>query len=194
VLPASYSRADVTHNLQRAAVLAAQMFSGKVDFRSTFFDDRLHQPYRAPLMPGLGDVLSLKLPCLMGACLSGAGPSILAFVKGKAPEVGEAICQVLREKAWKLSTACSCPTTAAPKAGASPSDPLFSLFRSGGFTQPWWLVRPVFTEPIVNLKARRPHCIPPHGWPGRRRKEERIDSHWQLYDHEGGEIAWGNDH
>jgi homoserine kinase len=98
VLPASYSRADVTHNLQRAAVLAAQMFSGKVNFHPTFFDDRLHQPYRAPLMPGLGDVLSLKLPCLMGACLSGAGPSILAFVKGKAPEVGEAICQVLREK------------------------------------------------------------------------------------------------
>ncbi len=97
-LPAQYSRADVTHNLQRVAVLAAQLFSGKVDFHPSLFDDRLHQPYRAPLMPGLSDVLALKLPCLLGLCLSGAGPSILAFVKGKAPEVGEAICQTLREK------------------------------------------------------------------------------------------------
>ncbi|HKT11870.1 MAG TPA: homoserine kinase [Terriglobia bacterium] len=97
-LPAQYSRADVTHNLQRAAVLAAQMFSGKVDFHRSLFDDRLHQPYRAPLMPGLSEVLALRLPCLLGLCLSGAGPAILAFVSGKASEVGEAVCQTLREK------------------------------------------------------------------------------------------------
>ncbi len=98
LLPAQYSRADVTHNLQRAAVLAAQIFSGKVDFHPTFFDDRLHQPYRAPLMPGLSDVLAFKHPCLLGVCLSGAGPSILAFTRGSAPEVGEAICKILQEK------------------------------------------------------------------------------------------------
>jgi homoserine kinase len=98
VLPAQYSRADVTHNLQRAAVLSAQFFSGKVDFLPTLFDDRLHQPYRAPLMPGLSEVLAMKHPNLMGICLSGAGPSILAFTKGNAPEVGEAISQILRGK------------------------------------------------------------------------------------------------
>jgi homoserine kinase len=98
VLPAQYTRADVTHNLQRAAVLAAQLFSGKVDFHPTFFDDRLHQPYRAPLMPGLAEVLAMKHSNLLGVCLSGAGPSILAFTKGSTSEVGEAICQTLREK------------------------------------------------------------------------------------------------
>jgi homoserine kinase len=95
-LPAQYSRADVTHNLQRAAVLAAQIFSGKVDFHPSLFDDRLHQPYRAPLMPGLSEVLAMKHSDLLGLCLSGAGPSVLAFTKGKTPEVGEAICQILR--------------------------------------------------------------------------------------------------
>jgi homoserine kinase len=98
VLPAQYSRADVVHNLQRAAVLSAQLFSGKVDFRPSFFDDRMHQPYRAPLMPGLKEVLEMRHPHLLGLCLSGAGPSVLAFAKGCAKEVGEAICKILREK------------------------------------------------------------------------------------------------
>ncbi|MCL5005256.1 MAG: homoserine kinase [Acidobacteria bacterium] len=98
VLPAQYSRADVVHNLQRAAVLSAQLFSGKVDFHPGFFDDRLHQPYRAPLMPGLSEVLAMKHPNLLGVCLSGAGPSILAFTRPTPSGVGETICRILREK------------------------------------------------------------------------------------------------
>jgi homoserine kinase len=98
VLPAQYLRADVTHNIQRAAVLSAQIFSGKVDFHPALFDDRMHQPYRAPLMPGLNEILAMRHPSLLGLCLSGAGPSILAFTKGSAPDVGVAICQQLREK------------------------------------------------------------------------------------------------
>ncbi|MCL5006355.1 MAG: homoserine kinase [Acidobacteria bacterium] len=98
VLPAQYSRADVVHNLQRTAVLSAQLFSGKVDFHPSFFDDRLHQPYRAPLMPGLSEVLALKHPNLLGVCLSGAGPSILAFTRPTSAGVGEAISHILREK------------------------------------------------------------------------------------------------
>ena len=98
VLPAQYSRADVVHNIQRAAVLSAQLFSGKVDLHPCFFDDRLHQPYRAPLMPGLREVLAMRHPCLLGLCLSGAGPSILAFARGNTSDVGEAICRILKEK------------------------------------------------------------------------------------------------
>ncbi len=97
VLPAQYSRADVVHNLQRAAALSAQLFSGKVDLHPGFFDDRLHQPYRGPLMPGLSEVLALKHPNLLGVCLSGAGPSILAFARSAPADVGEEICRILRE-------------------------------------------------------------------------------------------------
>ncbi len=97
VLPAQYSRADVVHNIQRAAVLSAQLFSGKVDLHPCFFDDRLHQPYRGALMPGLSQVLALKHPNLLGVCLSGAGPSILAFARSAPADVGEEICRILRE-------------------------------------------------------------------------------------------------
>jgi homoserine kinase len=97
-LPAEYSRADAIHNLQRAVALAAQMFSGKAELRPWFFDDRWHQPYRAPLMPGLSDVLEYRHQALLGTCVSGAGPSILAFARGDAVPIGEALCQLLAKK------------------------------------------------------------------------------------------------
>jgi len=95
VLPKEYSRAEAVHNLQRAVALAAQMFSGKADFHRAFFDDCWHQPQRAPLIPGLPEVLELKHSELAGICLSGAGPSILALVRGAAEEIGETIQSIL---------------------------------------------------------------------------------------------------
>jgi homoserine kinase len=42
--------------------------------------DRLHQPYRAHLIPGLEDVIEVALDSgAYGACLSGSGPTVLAF-------------------------------------------------------------------------------------------------------------------
>jgi homoserine kinase len=96
VLPAQYSRADAVHNLQRAVALAAQLFSGKPELHRTLFDDRWHQPQRAPLMPGLGEVLACKHPDLLGICLSGAGPSVVAFVRANGEAIGEELCQTLR--------------------------------------------------------------------------------------------------
>lgn len=95
VLPPNYSRADAVHNLQRAAMLAAQIFSGKPELHRAFFDDRWHQPFRAPLLPGLEEVLNLNHPDLLGVCLSGAGPAILAFARANPQEMGDEICQVL---------------------------------------------------------------------------------------------------
>lgn len=98
VLPATYSRADAVHNLQRAVVLTAQFFSGKAELRRCFFDDRWHQSFRAPMMPGLPEVLALEHPDLAGICLSGAGPSLLAFTRGDSTAVGQLIQQTLGEK------------------------------------------------------------------------------------------------
>lgn len=96
-LPPTYSRADAIHNLQRAAVVAAKFFSGKADLPRALFDDRWHQPYRAPLMPGLDEVLALKAPNLLGICLSGAGPSILALTRDNGSAAGAVICKVLEK-------------------------------------------------------------------------------------------------
>ena len=101
VLPEGYSRGDAVHNLQRAAVLTAQMFSGKADLHRCFFDDRWHQSFRSHLVPGLPEVLGLKHPDLLGVCLSGAGPSLLAFVRGDTAAIGELIQRTLGEKQVK---------------------------------------------------------------------------------------------
>ena len=79
VLPQSYCREDVVFNVQRAALLVAALFTGSMDSFSAALEDRLHQPYRAKLIPGFSEMLELKTPGLLGCSLSGAGPSVLVF-------------------------------------------------------------------------------------------------------------------
>ena len=49
--------------------------------------DKIHQPYRSTLIPGLTDILQSVTPTshegLCGICLSGAGPTILALATGE---------------------------------------------------------------------------------------------------------------
>ena len=80
VLPATLSRADAVFNVQRTALLLQAIHTGRLDAIAAALDDRLHQPYRAPLVPGLADALAFRHPTVLGAFLSGAGPSIGAFV------------------------------------------------------------------------------------------------------------------
>jgi homoserine kinase len=85
-LPASYSRADAVFNLQHATLLVAAAASGDVAALRAALEDRWHQPYRMSLVPGLEDALALECPGLYGAALSGAGPSLIAFVDRDNPE------------------------------------------------------------------------------------------------------------
>jgi homoserine kinase len=79
VLPKTYSRADVIFNIQRSALLITALATGVTDAFPTALEDRLHQPYRAPLVPGLNEIIGLRMKGLLGCALSGAGPSILVF-------------------------------------------------------------------------------------------------------------------
>jgi homoserine kinase len=79
VLPKTYSRADVIFNIQRSALLVTALATGITDAFPTALEDRLHQPYRAALVPGLDEIIGLRMKGLLGCALSGAGPSILVF-------------------------------------------------------------------------------------------------------------------
>ncbi len=86
VLPDGYSREDTIFNVQRAALLIAALATGTTSAFPAALEDRLHQPYRAKLVPGLEEIVRLRAPGLLGCALSGAGPSVLVFYeKGYEP-------------------------------------------------------------------------------------------------------------
>ena len=71
-LPAQYSRHDVVQNLQRVALLTAAFCSGS-GLVPELFRDRIHQPYRSALIPGISDCLEFRHEGLAGVFISGAG-------------------------------------------------------------------------------------------------------------------------
>lgn len=84
-LPANYSRADAVTNVQNSMLLLAAFMQGRHDLLSAALEDRIHQPYRAPLCPALPSLQELKgKEGIMGAALSGAGPSVLIFLDPRA--------------------------------------------------------------------------------------------------------------
>jgi homoserine kinase len=94
VLPDCCSRADATFNIQRAALLIAALATGDASVFPTALDDRLHQPFRTQLVPGLAEILCLRAPGLLGCALSGAGPGVLVFYETGCPHVCDLVCQV----------------------------------------------------------------------------------------------------
>jgi homoserine kinase len=96
VLPAGYSRADAVFNVQRASLLIAALATGSTWAFPAALEDRFHQPYRAPLVPGLEDILKLRAPGLLGCALSGAGPSILVFYERGYEGVCDLVRQIFR--------------------------------------------------------------------------------------------------
>ena len=89
VLPESYSREDTIFNVQRCGLLIAALTMGVADAFPAALEDRLHQPYRYALVPGLEEICGLRMPGLLGCALSGAGPSILVFhERGSEPVCG----------------------------------------------------------------------------------------------------------
>ncbi len=96
-LPQQYSRRDAVFNVQRVALLLAALREGNTKVLAEAMQDRLHQPYRALLVPGFQEVLRLRnVPGLLGVALSGAGPSVVAFCNDQPAEVGEAIAACFR--------------------------------------------------------------------------------------------------
>jgi len=80
-LPETVSRDDGVYNLSRAALMTASLFSGSLENLRFGVQDRLHQPYRFPMIAGAEQIFFLSYE--LGAyavCISGAGPSILAIV------------------------------------------------------------------------------------------------------------------
>jgi homoserine kinase len=102
-LPATIDRRDAVFNLQRALLLLGALEERRYDLLREALRDRWHQPHRAPLVPGLSEILALEHPNLLGACLSGAGPSIAVLTTDRGREVSDLVGAVYR----RLGVPCS---------------------------------------------------------------------------------------
>jgi homoserine kinase len=95
VLPAHVPYADAVFNVQRSSFLMAQIVQGRKEGVRQAMIDRLHQPYRSSLIPGLTEILEMDdREGLIGVALSGAGSTVVAFADSGAEKIGADMCGI----------------------------------------------------------------------------------------------------
>lgn len=101
ILPAKYERKDVVFNLARISLLTKAFCDNDFKLLKEAMQDKLHQPYRAKLIPVMNELISVaEENGAYGAYLSGSGPSMIAFCnKNKAREVAKCMAKI-----WKKET------------------------------------------------------------------------------------------
>lgn len=82
VLPQELPRADAIANVSHLALMVASLINGYDEGLKLGFKDRLHQPYRGPLIKGYDEIMKIleNDKQILGAYLSGAGPTIMAVI------------------------------------------------------------------------------------------------------------------
>lgn len=83
VLPDKVSRSDAIMNVSHLALMVASIINGYDEGLKLGFKDKLHQPYRGKLIENYFPIMEVleKDPHIIGAYLSGAGPTIMAIIK-----------------------------------------------------------------------------------------------------------------
>ncbi|HXL38889.1 MAG TPA: homoserine kinase [Ktedonobacteraceae bacterium] len=97
LLPAEYSRDDVTFNTGRVALFLTALQTGRYELISEAMQDRLHQPYRQALFPAMPDIIQAALDAgAYGASLSGGGSSLIALASSNFHTILRAMRETAR--------------------------------------------------------------------------------------------------
>jgi homoserine kinase len=97
LLPASYSKADVTFNTGRVALLLSALQTGHYEVIGEAMQDRLHQPYRQALFPAMPAIIQAAIDAgAHGASLSGGGSSLIALASSNFSAVLRAMQEAAR--------------------------------------------------------------------------------------------------
>ena len=93
VVPQQFSREDMIFNIRGSGMIMAALASDQLENLALAMRDRLHQPYRIPLLPGMDEIFQAALDAgSPGVALSGAGSGIFAFAYAhNAEAIGEAM-------------------------------------------------------------------------------------------------------
>ena len=99
-VPQTFSKADTIHILNRASLVTAAFATGRLESLRGCFDDRIHQPYRAPLIPGMDAILATGVKAgAIGGWLSGSGSTLMCL----ALDNSEAVATAMQRKMPKAA-------------------------------------------------------------------------------------------
>jgi homoserine kinase len=105
-LPAQVPFATAVHNVGAVALVVAAMATGQLDLLGPGTQDQLHEPYRAAVYPELPVLVrAARAAGALGACLSGAGSTVIAFSHDDGDEQAEAVAAAMAEAAAGLRLA-----------------------------------------------------------------------------------------
>jgi len=98
VLPRELSRQDAVSNLNRSALMVMLMTQGKYADLGPVFADRLHQPFREKLVPGLFKVIRAATDAgAVGGFLSGSGSTVMAVTLDDPDRVAAAMVEAFEK-------------------------------------------------------------------------------------------------
>ena len=112
VLPREVSVESLVHNVGRAMALTAGLLSGDLELAGRGMRDAVVEPARASLIPCYGEVREAALEAgALGVAVSGAGPSMLALIRGpeEASGVSEAMAEAYRRCGVEAETVVAKP-------------------------------------------------------------------------------------
>ncbi len=103
ILPEKVSFDDALFNISHTGLLVAGFLTNDYQLISQGLDDRLHQPYRQKLIPGLTELLKDELlqELALGITLSGAGPTIVTFTLKEEEKIGQRMVELFSKEGIK---------------------------------------------------------------------------------------------
>ncbi len=102
-LPEQLPFADAVHNAAHASLVTAAFASGSYELLRGSFEDRLHEPYRAPFVPGLREVVAAGSAAgALGGYLSGSGSAVACVTLHNPEAVAAAMREVSPQPAETL--------------------------------------------------------------------------------------------
>ena len=141
LLPAAVPHADAARNAGRAALLIAAL-TARPEALLDGTEDRLHQDYRAPVMPATHDLLGRLRAASLPAVVSGAGPSVLVLLVSRHGL--DKLDSIVKETGieWRISPldverqgASAAPGVPAPGEAGQSSPGRLTLFPRHGWLQ-----------------------------------------------------------
>lgn len=104
-IPATVPHHDAVFNSSRSSLLVGALLTGRYEYLSHALEDKLHQPYRAHLIPGLYEAWeAARAAGAYNGIISGAGSTIMAYADPEADHV--AIAEAMKAALNGVGESC----------------------------------------------------------------------------------------